>query len=328
MLISKNGFEMLEYLIICLVLCVMYYLYRDNKRIKNVSDKHVYITGCDSGFGNMLAKHLDQQGFHVLAACFTEKGAQELKNSTSSRLKTFQLDVVKSESINKAAEFVKSEVKEKGLWGLVNNAGISMPSGPNDWLTIDDHKVLLNVNLIGLIEVTLSVLPLIKRARGRIVNVASIFGRISGAGGSYCISKFGVEAFNDSLRRDMSTFGVKVLCIEPGFFKTTITNVDITAEHLKKLWIRLPQDVKEDYGADYLDKTLTKVKKWLEQLADPDLMKVVWCMDHALTSVHPRTRYSVGLGAKLFWIPLSYMPTAISDFVFNVDKVKPAKSIF
>ncbi|XP_067891275.1 retinol dehydrogenase 7-like [Heterodontus francisci] len=317
---------MLQYLIICVLFCVLYYWYRDGKCLKNVSDKYVYITGCDSGFGNLLAKHLDQQGLHVLAACLTEKGAEELKNSTSSRLKTFQLDVVKSESISKAAEFVKSEVKEKGLWGLVNNAGISQPTAPNDWLTIDDHKAILNVNLIGLIEVTLSVLPLIKRARGRIVNVASIFGRNSCVGGSYCISKFGVEAFNDSLRRDLEIFGVKVLCIEPGFFKTTMTNFDKISENVKKLWDRLPQDVKDDYGADFLDRYIPKAKEMVE-FADQDLMKVVWCMNHALTSVHPRTRYSAGLDAKIFWIPLSYMPTAISDFVLNRGKIKPAKGI-
>ncbi|XP_078084323.1 retinol dehydrogenase 7-like [Mustelus asterias] len=318
---------MLQYLFVGVLLYVLYYRYRDSKRIKNVSDKYVYITGCDSGFGNLLAKHLDQQGFHVLAACFTEKGAEELKNCASSRLKTLQLDVANSESINKAAEFVKSEVKGKGLWGLVNNAGISIPSGPSDWLTIEDHKVMLNVNLIGLIEVTLSVLPLIKRARGRIVNVASVFGKISSVGGSYCISKFGVEAFNDGLRRDLSPFGVKVLCIEPGFFKTNITNFDIITEDLKRRWLTLPEDVKEDYGADYLVRMLPKFKERVQQLADPDLMKVVWCMNHALTSVHPRTRYSAGLDSKLFWIPLSYMPTVISDFVLSCDKVMPAKHV-
>ncbi|XP_078408458.1 retinol dehydrogenase 7-like [Cetorhinus maximus] len=319
---------MLQYLIISVLLFALYYWYRDGKRIKNVFDKYVYITGCDSGFGNLLAKHLDQQGFHVLAACFTEKGAEELKDCTSSRLKTFQLDVVNSESINKAAEFVKSEVKEKGLWGLVNNAGISVPSAASDWLTIDDHKVMLNVNLIGLIEVTLSVLPLIKRAQGRIVNVASVFGRISCIGGSYTISKFGVEAFNDSLRRDLYHFGVKVLCIEPGFFKTNVTNFDVITENLKKLWLKLPQDVKDDYGADFLDRSYSLLRKKVEQFADPDLMKVVWCMNHALTSVHPRTRYSAGLDSKLFWIPLSYMPTVISDFVLSTNRIKLAKSVF
>lgn len=87
-----------------------------------------------------------------------------------------------------------------GLWAVVNNAGVSTPSAPCDWLTIDDYKSMLDVNLYGVIAVTLSVLPLIKKARGRVVNVASVFGRISVTGGPYTVSKYGVEAFNDSLR--------------------------------------------------------------------------------------------------------------------------------
>lgn len=82
----------------------------------------------------------------------------------------------------------------------MNNAGISVPSGPTDWLTIEDYKLMLSVNLCGVIDVTLSVLPLIKMTRGRVVNVASVLGRISPIGGPYCVSKYGVEGFNDSLR--------------------------------------------------------------------------------------------------------------------------------
>lgn len=75
-----------------------------------------------------------------------------------------------------------------------------MPSGPTDWLTIEDYKRMLSVNLCGVIDVTLNVLPLIKMSRGRVVNVASVFGRLSPFGGPYCVSKYGVEAFSDSLR--------------------------------------------------------------------------------------------------------------------------------
>ncbi|XP_062908464.1 dehydrogenase/reductase SDR family member 9-like isoform X2 [Mobula hypostoma] len=325
---SATSLEMLGYLILSLVLCFLYWRYRDRKQITNIFDKHVYITGCDSGFGNLLAQRLDQQGFHVLAACFTEKGAEELKSRTSSRLKTIQLDVTKSESIGKAAEFVKSEVKGKGLWGLVNNAGILHPLAPVDWLMIDDYRAVLNVNLIGLIEVTLSVLPLIKRARGRIVNIASVGGRISPLSGAYYISKFGVEAFNDGLRRDMKCFGVKVACIEPGFFKTPLTNAEHTLEQMNRLWSRLPPDVQEEYGDDFMDKVSLKLTTKVEKQINQDLMKVVWCLNHALTSLHPRTRYSAGIDAKIFWIPLSYMPTAISDFLLSRGKIKPAKALF
>lgn len=87
-----------------------------------------------------------------------------------------------------------------GLWAVVNNAGIAFPAAPPDWLTIEDYKPMLAVNLCGVINVTLSVLPLIKKCRGRVVNVASVFGRVSPFSGPYCITKYGVEAFNDSLR--------------------------------------------------------------------------------------------------------------------------------
>lgn len=87
-----------------------------------------------------------------------------------------------------------------GLWAVVNNAGLSLPSAPYDWLTIDDFRPMLEVNLYGVVAVTISVLPLIKKAKGRVVNVASVFGRISPYGGPYSLSKYGVEAFTDSLR--------------------------------------------------------------------------------------------------------------------------------
>ena len=87
-----------------------------------------------------------------------------------------------------------------GLWGLVNNAGISTPSGPNEWMKKQDFARVLDVNLLGMIEVTLSMLPLVRKARGRVVNVSSVMGRMSFFGGGYCISKYGVEAFSDSLR--------------------------------------------------------------------------------------------------------------------------------
>jgi len=87
-----------------------------------------------------------------------------------------------------------------GLWGLVNNAGIMGPSGPTDWLDIEHFREPIEVNLIGLINVTINMLPLIKKAKGRIVNMSSVAGCLAFSGGGYSPSKFGVEGFNDSLR--------------------------------------------------------------------------------------------------------------------------------
>lgn len=203
--------------------------HRERQTVPGLEEKFVLITGCDSGFGDLLARQLDARGLRVLAGCLTESGAARLRETASSRLQTVLLDVTSSSSIAAAAAWVQERVGERGrrggragrggegrgggtvgvpaepvpvagLWGLVNNAGIAVPTAPNEWLKKEDFVAVLNVNLVGLIEVTLSLLPLVKRARGRVVNVASVMGRLSIFGGGYCPSKFGVEAFSDSLR--------------------------------------------------------------------------------------------------------------------------------
>ncbi|XP_045910474.1 retinol dehydrogenase 1 [Micropterus dolomieu] len=304
-------------LLLAILAAIRWYI-RDSYKVDGFNQKHVFVTGCDSGFGNLLARQLDERGFHVIAACLTEKGAADLAASASSRLKTFLLNVTDSASIRKAVEFVSKEVKERGLWGLVNNAGRSIPIGPTEWMHLEDFTKVLDVNLIGVIDVTLQFLPLLKKAQGRVVNVASVLGRLSLTGGGYCISKWGVEAFSDCTRRNMQQFGIKVSIIEPGFFKTAVTQLDLIEGDLKRLWNRLPQDVKDSYGATYIDDYMKSQDICMQILCSSDISKVTWCMEHALTARFPRTRYSAGWDAKLFWIPLSYLPSFVSDFLMTV----------
>ncbi|XP_004557740.1 retinol dehydrogenase 7 [Maylandia zebra] len=300
---------------------------RDSYKVDGFSQKHVLITGCDSGFGNLLAKQLDRKGFQVMAACLTEKGAADLAAAASPRLKAFLLDVTDSASIRKAVESVSREVGERGLWGLVNNAGRSTPIGPTEWMKLEDFTKVLDVNLLGVVDVTLQFLPLLKKARGRVVNVASILGRLSLTGGGYCLSKWGVEAFSDSLRREMQHFGINVSIIEPGFFKTNVTRIDLIDANLRRLWSRLPQDVKDSYGATYFDEYVKAQTFSMGLLCSPDISKVTRCMEHALTARFPRTRYAAGWDAKLFWIPLSYLPSFIADFIVNLILPSPKQKM-
>lgn len=94
----------------------VYRWYRETKRVSNKEDKYVYITGCDSGFGNLLARHLDKLGFRVIAGCYTGKGEDELKKVSSDKLTTIHLDVADSESVSKVAAFIKTLVGQKGEW--------------------------------------------------------------------------------------------------------------------------------------------------------------------------------------------------------------------
>ncbi|XP_077184977.1 retinol dehydrogenase 16-like isoform X2 [Paroedura picta] len=307
-------------------LLVLYYFrrwYRERQMVENLTEKYVFITGCDSGFGNLLARQLDLKGMRVLAGCLTQKGAEELEKATSDRLKTRILDVTCTESVAAAAEWAKGCVGDKGLWGLVNNAGICMPLGPNVLLTKDDFAKVLNVNLLGLIDVTLQMFPLMKRARGRVVNMSSVLGRMACFGGGYSPSKFGVEAFSDSLRQDLHPFGIRVSVIEPGSFKTGF--IAGLENYIKDKWEQLLPDQQEIFGEKCL-KQYIKLHSLYCKIESSNLSLVTNCIEHSLTSCHPRSRYSVGWDAKCLFIPASYLPSFVFDFIVNCIHPKPSKT--
>ncbi|XP_075465264.1 dehydrogenase/reductase SDR family member 9-like isoform X2 [Ascaphus truei] len=314
--------KMFLYLLSFVTVLYIWWKVRDSLKIKSIKDKYIVITGCDTGFGNHAARTFDKKGFRVIATCFTEAGAAALKEATSQQLKTILLDVTDSDNVKRVAEWVRCEVGSKGLWGLINNAGILGTLAPMDWLNIEDFRAPIEVNLLGLIHVTLAMLPLIKKAKGRIVNVSSIGGRVAASGGGYYSSKFGVEGFNDSLRRDMKAFGVKVSCIEPGLFKTPLSDGNKVLKQRLDIWNQLPQDLQNQYGENYVLNDTKKKQALNQKILNIDLSLVVWCMEHALTSQHPRTRYSAGLDSAFLWIPLSHMPTFVQDFVISRNKVK------
>uniref|UniRef100_A0A8C7E8J1 Dehydrogenase/reductase SDR family member 9-like n=1 Tax=Nothoprocta perdicaria TaxID=30464 RepID=A0A8C7E8J1_NOTPE len=309
---------MLFYILLLLGIFFLWWHWRarDELKVTNLAGKYMFITGCDTGFGNLAAKTFDQKGFRVFAGCLTEKGAKELAAVTSKKLQTVLLDVKDSDRVKEVAAWIKNEVQSEGLWGLVNNAGIMGLLAPTDWLDIKHFREPIEVNLIGLINVTINMLPLIKKAKGRIVNVSSIGGRIAFSSGGYSPSKFGVEAFNDSLRRDMKAFGVKVSCIEPGLFKTALSNSTRIMEEKEIIWDQLPPSIKKQYGDEYFKNVWINI----------DISSVVRCMEHALTSRHPCTCYVVGRDAKVFWNPLSKMPAAVQDFFLLRNRAELAAS--
>ncbi|XP_028617316.1 retinol dehydrogenase 16-like [Grammomys surdaster] len=315
------------YLVALVGLWTLFRLFRERQVVSHLQDKYVFITGCGSGFGNLLARQLDRRGMRVLAACRKEEGAEKLRSKTSDRLETMILDVTNTESIVAATQWVKERVGNRGLWGLVNNAGISTPSGPTEWMNKQDFATVLDVNLLGMIEVTLNMLPLVRKARGRVVNVSSVMGRVSfGGGGGYCISKYGIEAFSDSLRRELSHFGVKLAIIEPGYFKTPMTDSARISSNFQMLWDQTSSEIREIYGEKYFASSL-KMLNGLDQMCNKDLSLVTDCMEHALTARHPRTRYSAGWDAKLFYLPLSYLPTSLVDSFFYWTSPKPEKAL-
>ncbi|GCC28013.1 D-beta-hydroxybutyrate dehydrogenase, mitochondrial-like isoform X1 [Chiloscyllium punctatum] len=290
-----------------------------------IKDKAVLITGCDKGIGFALAKHLHSKGFTVFACCLLKdkngEGAQTLEKMKCERMKVLQMNVCTDEEVRQAVDFVKSQLKEpeKGLWGVVNNAGIST-FGEVEFTSLARYKDIADVNLWGMIRVTKAFLPLIRRARGRVVNIASMFGRMSVASHSaYCISNYGVEAFSDCLRYEQRRWGVKVSIIELGNYiaATGFLTRDHVENIAEKMWNETAEIVQEDYGRSYFDRQTLIMKSFCSN-STKDMSLIIDAIIDALTSRYPYSRYEP-MNAY-WWLRLhisAHLPTPIADWLYR-----------
>ncbi|XP_078612637.1 D-beta-hydroxybutyrate dehydrogenase, mitochondrial-like [Branchiostoma floridae x Branchiostoma japonicum] len=209
--------------------CVVLYL-APKSRVSG-KGKAVFITGCDSGFGFGLAKRLDSLGFTVFAGCLLAdsggEGSKKLRAECSSRLSTVQIDVTDDGQVQAAVQQVKDRLPtgSKGLYALVNNAGF-VQRGEIEWVSMAAYRRVMEVNTFGAVRVTKAFLPLIRRAKGRVVNTSSGSGlHAHPTMSAYCMTKAALEFFSDALRHEMHKWGVKVVLVEPCAF-STCTDID------------------------------------------------------------------------------------------------------
>ncbi|HEY3357773.1 MAG TPA: SDR family NAD(P)-dependent oxidoreductase, partial [Polyangia bacterium] len=176
----------------------------------------VVITGAASGIGRATALRLVREGFVVFAGVRKRDDAASLRAEAGERLLAMALDVTDPDTIRAAATAVHAHVVGRGLDGLVNNAGIGV-SMPVEYLPLDVLRQQFEVNVFGQIAVTQALLPLLRQARGRIVNIGSVGGHVTiPFGGALCGSKHAFRALNDALRLELHPFGIHVCMIEPG----------------------------------------------------------------------------------------------------------------
>uniref|UniRef100_A0A914UTA5 Uncharacterized protein n=1 Tax=Plectus sambesii TaxID=2011161 RepID=A0A914UTA5_9BILA len=291
--------------------------------VPNWDKRHVFVTGCDSGFGHLLALQLAAHKFHVYAGCFTHKGAEELKKKAQSsgigsKLETIPLDVTSQESVDRAFDVVEKKLGHFGLWGLVNNAGSLGVNGPDDWLTVADYQSVMDINAMGVIRVSQKFKPLVKKAKGRLVTVASVLGRVAlKSAGPYCMSKYACEAYMDVLRQEMRHFGVSVHILEPGTFRQTgLLEREMMDRMQENVWKRTSESTKLEYGATFFQKWKEAQDKLVKLLDNGDPQKVADAYFHALTARYPKRRYVIGIDSMLLWIPMSMLPTCIQDWLW------------
>jgi NAD(P)-dependent dehydrogenase (short-subunit alcohol dehydrogenase family) len=129
-------------------------------------------------------------------------------------------------------------------------------NGPDDWLTVDDYQKVMDINAMGVIRVSQKFKMLVKKAKGRMVTVASVLGRVVlKAAGPYCMSKYACEAYMDILRHEMRDFGVTVHILEPGVFRQTgLLETENMEKTQKMVWDRTSESTKREYGPTYFQK--------------------------------------------------------------------------
>ncbi len=178
----------------------------------------VLVTGASSGIGLRTTEVLAANGYYVYAGA---RKAEDLRAlSAMPNVEGIRLDVTSPEEISAAVETVTNA--GRGLYGLVNNAGVAI-IGPLIEVPVDELQWQLDVNLVGPYRVTQAFAPLIIESQGRITTTGSISGILSGPFlGHYSMSKHGVEAFTDALAAELAGFGVEVSVVEPGNYKSRI----------------------------------------------------------------------------------------------------------
>ena len=189
-----------------------------------MNSKTVLITGTSSGFGRLLVPEFLREGWTVIATMRNAEQRADLfkkeLSSASDRLFLFSLDVTDEKDRQTAAEFIDEHFEGK-LDCLVNNAGYGLFGAAED-LSEEQVRQQLEVNFFGLVFLTQKLLPQIRQAEGRIINVSSVLGfSAMPLATLYCASKFAVEGFSEGLYHELKPHGVQVAIVEPGGFRTS-----------------------------------------------------------------------------------------------------------
>jgi NAD(P)-dependent dehydrogenase (short-subunit alcohol dehydrogenase family) len=281
-------------------------------------DRAVLVTGASRGIGRACALDLARRGFQVFAGVRDEADGRALA-AASPAITPLPLDVTKPNDIAAAADAVGAGTVDRGLWGLVNNAGMVV-GGPLEYLPLPALREQFEVNVIGQLALTQALLPDLRRARGRIVNMSSVSGRVSSAfSGAYSASKFALEALSDALRRELRPSGVDVVVIQPGAFRTDIWAT--ARDRARRLSGGLPAAARRHYGQvlDAIDDVRAP-----DGAGDPG--QVARVVARALTRRRPRTRYVVGADARLGVLASVLLPDRVLDAVLAFrNRAPPAK---
>uniref|UniRef100_A0A8C0UFY7 11-beta-hydroxysteroid dehydrogenase type 2 n=1 Tax=Cyanistes caeruleus TaxID=156563 RepID=A0A8C0UFY7_CYACU len=275
------------------------------------------LSGCDSGFGQATARHLDIMGFRVFASVLDlqSPGAQELRRSCSPRLTLLQMDLTKTEDIQRVLQHIQAHTNSTGLWGLVNNAGFNDTIADAELSPLGKFRTCMEVNFFGSLELTKGLLPLLRSASGRIVTVSSPAGDMPfPCLAAYGASKAALSLVMDTFRSELQPWGIKVSLILPGYYKT--------GKRKQQLLASLPQELLQAYGEDYVEEINQQFIQFMK-VAVEDLSAVVNSITDGLLAANPAVRYYPGQGLGIMYFIHRYLPYFVRDLFLKGFFINP-----
>ncbi|MEK4436235.1 MULTISPECIES: SDR family NAD(P)-dependent oxidoreductase [Paenibacillus] len=265
----------------------------------------VVVTGTSSGIGRATAEQLAAEGFHVLAGVRRQEDADKIKQKN---IEPVILDITTIDTLRALAERVEQDPLGRPLRAVVNNAGIAV-NAPLEMVPLDEFRRQIEVSVIGQVAVIQALTPALLKSGGRVVNIGSVGGKISMPGfGIYSAAKYAMEAINDSLRREMSSFGLKVIMITPGGVSTSLSEKGVTtADRLSKL-MTPDQHRRHDR---LFDAVKAQAESWATSGIPPK--KVAEVVSRAIHASNPRTRYTAGRDSALLTRLVRILPDKLLD---------------
>lgn len=269
------------------------------------NQKVLFITGVSSGIGFATADFYLKAGWFVIGTYRKTKDGEYFKNNFSKNFLGIEVDVTDFAKVDQIPEILKQN-KITHIDALVNNAGVAL-AGPVEYQSFTEFQNIININVIAVFKMTQIILPLLKKSNSgaRIVNISSVSGK-NGTPflGGYCASKHAIEGFSESLRRELSLYGMKVSIVAPGSIKTPIwgKGFDVVAKAFDST----------EYGNSFR-KFLAFANSEVDHALPVET--VVHDINHALTKDSPKLRYAPVPRKFQNWYLPKLFPLKLYDYL-------------